>query len=363
MPEIVHLGEYVPVGDLSPMASTAVVFVVGVLAHGAFAIFTRTLARRSRYRAWVTEQSAIDPSRPLAVGYATLTGDVESEGEGEVVAMRVQQGLAGSDAGGRRIWSEVRRTVEARPFYLALASGERVRVEPGTRVVAVDDLGDATYTGPWARTRSTLVKAGQRVTVAGILRRGFNPRARDGGYRHAEDGFVVTPPDDGPLVVSSTPLADRHLARAAVHAAFARWGIVAFLLVHTVAFGGWELLALTGRTETADLVHVRSAGGRPRIAYTIPARPARGRAPVVRAESTTRDVASQLDRATSGTVPVLVTPFGTAQVNPGRVPRTPTWSAVVASVGLALLVLMHLRKARQATPWYERRRIVETEAP
>jgi hypothetical protein len=78
---------------------------------------------------------------------------------------------------------------------------------------------------------------------------------------------------------------------------------------------------------------------------------------------TTTEVASQLDSARSGTVPVLVGSFGVAQVNPGRVPRTPTWTAVVAVIALGLLALLHARKAREATPWYERRRIVEVDPP
>lgn len=86
-------------------------------------------------------------------------------------------------------WTERGRTLHARPFDLVCATGQRVRVDPGSDVVLARSLGAPMPTDDHAaRTRSATLPLGAETAVYGSLYRELVPSATGA---HARDGSAV----------------------------------------------------------------------------------------------------------------------------------------------------------------------------
>lgn len=180
-----------------------------------------TLIRRSRaLRRAAMADARVDPTAPLAPGRALVAGTVELA-RGAPLAVRVRIEQRGTEHKGKsswsHTWSEVDRRTEAHPFYLRREEGERVRVEPGTRVLLVDDVDEVELLARDRRVRIAELTEGENAIVEGVLERGADPERRGAGdaYRDAASpGWILRPLSTEPLHISSEPLGDRHRHRA-----------------------------------------------------------------------------------------------------------------------------------------------------
>lgn len=146
----------------------------------------------------------------LAAGDSVVFGTVELA-KGEEVAARVEIDQVGSEKlnSGTYFytWTEVGRRVTMRPFYLRHASGQRVRVEPSSQAFLVDALDGLISVDEVNRTRTAELTPGERVFAGGLLRRGPDPESDAQAYRgQGGSGWVLTPPPDGDLLLSSENL-------------------------------------------------------------------------------------------------------------------------------------------------------------
>jgi len=177
----------------------------------------------------------------------------------ELLQRGTEWSLKGPDRGWQYRWTELSRRTLAQPFYLELASGERVRVEPDDRTLLADDItsSDIVAVGGDSderlRRRRLELRPGQTAYLSGVLEHGHDPAfAGRGGYRDGGDGLVLRPPQDGPMVASSAPLTREHRQRARFHGGWLLTLLVPLLLVHVGLLGAFNLLSAAGKTVVAE---------------------------------------------------------------------------------------------------------------
>jgi hypothetical protein len=151
----------------------------------------------------------------LRDGARFVSGRVEYA-EGEKIAIRVtvtQHGVEHRGKSTSHTWTETDRTVEKRPFYLRLDSGERVRIDPvDAKVVLVDKLDKEHWVSKFERVRRAELDVGERAYAEGILRQKHDPESAGDGYRGAGTGWVLVPLR-GKIHVSTEGVAKRHVLR------------------------------------------------------------------------------------------------------------------------------------------------------
>jgi hypothetical protein len=152
---------------------------------------------------------ATSPSGAREGGPALLAGVVEQiddDPPGPVLLVRVS---ALSSRGGPSRW--------ARPFTLALSTGDKVRVEPEEGRWSLDTTFVPVAQGE-ATGYAAQVEPGDAVFVSGALHRDTDPRAAGRGYRDAARAWVMR----GELTFSSVEVIAAHRGRAAFHR---RWAV------------------------------------------------------------------------------------------------------------------------------------------
>jgi hypothetical protein len=173
-------------------------------------------ARRAAAQAKRIEQSTL----PLFEGARFVAGNVELA-DGSNVAIRVtidQQGAEHTSKNNRtHSWIEIERQIEAQPFYVRMADGERVRVEPPIDVMLVDKLDQMEWLATnWRRRRAELTP-GERAVIEGRLERGVDPELQgvNSTYRTtASTGWIMKPTKRRGMYVSAENLSRRHELRA-----------------------------------------------------------------------------------------------------------------------------------------------------
>lgn len=130
----------------------------------------------------------------VLLGKVALAPDDEGEGPPVVAEMTFEHHDVRRQKGQvARHWTASPLETRARPFDLVLASGERVRVEPGTRVRLLDTLEIIEGSGP-VRVKAARLSVGEEAQIAGRI----ELRAAPGdGYRGAAKTRVLRPPGDG----------------------------------------------------------------------------------------------------------------------------------------------------------------------
>lgn len=238
-----------------------------------------TVASRRRAQALRTAADAdagVNEGAPLAAGAKFISGVVEyAEGETRAVEVHVEQ--RGSEYrvknGVRHKWSEVARETHAHPFYVRRPDGLRVRVEPGSDVFLVDEPDEMDWTERTRRTRIARLTPGENVIVEGELHRAHDPEVREATYRTDGRGWVMRPPSDYPLHVSTEPLGVRHRLRAKAFRN-AIIGLCASGLVSHAAIASYYARVFTGWRTTADVVKTdffttRDSKNRPTTHYRV----------------------------------------------------------------------------------------------
>ncbi len=361
--------QYAPPGRLPP--STSVLVVDGVVGIGLMLwVGTLLVLALRQYLAIRRARGALADPRRLHEGPALVEGRVAlANGErGSPVSLTViQEGARHEgEARGATIvtmeWTEVERTVRARPFYLALRNGSRLRVEPAGHVELIDDLELPEPMPTRARVlrrRRAKLDRGERVVAQGALERGFDPEQVQAGYRGPSEALVLRP-HEGAIAFSTEPLGQRSEARARLHLRAALVGFVTFAALYGGWFRDFRLLHAHGRVvEATVLAHqVRPSGGKgQRREYGLDLALPTGEVVHDDTNVAAFDATHDGDRA-----PVTVTARRSngAQIGRGEV-GIGTGEALFALGIVALLMLGHASMCRWAKPWFERARVVDHE--
>ncbi|MDI3290661.1 hypothetical protein [Polyangium sp. 15x6] len=240
---------------LGPLISSFLVDGVGTL--GFLALCAAALLARARKRAEArAAEASFDGDKQLVAGEAVLFGKVErAEGSETTVRVEVDQDGEESESSGvwSHKWTEKKRRVFVAPFYLRLASGERVRIEPRDDVFLVDEMDGLVRVDLKSRMRYAELTPGERVYAAGVLSRAPDPEAQPtAGYRSGGEGYVLRPPRSGRMLLSSQPLGERFHERARFHARWAGTILLVAISFH-VAFLGYHVRRWAGTDTTATI--------------------------------------------------------------------------------------------------------------
>jgi hypothetical protein len=333
-----------------------------------------TIFRRNQALRRVAEATALEESakRPLRPGPATIMGRVLGDGDDDAsgpahITIEIEQ--RGREWQGKNgwyhEWKETSRRVDARPFYVLRPNGERVRIEPDQNVFLVDLLDGTERLEHTRRRRTATLRPGERVSVTGVLVRGFDPQ--QGGYRDAGPALVLKPPPRGRMLVSTEPLADRHTRRAGAYRGLAIAIGVILAILHGLLFANVHLQRLGGKRVEATIDRVTSerywvsrkgGGGYWAWRYHAHARTDEG-------SSLTDQVSYALYTAVQRNVgpplraTFLVGPFGLVQY--GTRPVIGDWKVVLFAITMVLFFVVYLIVVSQR-PWYEQTTVKESKS-
>jgi hypothetical protein len=348
-------------------------FVVDGLSLLGLALLGFALVRRAQAigRARLAAATAKDAAAPLHLGPCVIAGTVLAEGEGAPITVEIEQTGREWTTNKRRTrwehrWSEQRRKVTVRPFYVAREGGERVRIEPNDRAFLVDKLDRTVDTGHRVRLRSAQLSAGERVYISGEMVRASDPGL--GGYREGAEGWILRPPRDGRMLVSTEPLDARHRDRGRVYRNLALQAAVVLAILNGAIFLPYQVLRLTGRPVEATVISTnttrewvtRKRGGYWRYHRWLVAA-ADSPEPLALHAEISRQFLNDLDAGVHPkTAPFVVsTRWPSFQL----VGSAPTATANALGLGVLLgagFAIFYVLRAVRSRPWYDRRRVIES---
>jgi len=357
---------YTTPSTAGPTLSLIVVAAVGLVGCLSLVLVAIGLLREAAMRARAAKAAETDAEkRKLEPGYTVLYGQVETDDALPAVSVRIRQ--IGSQHPGKRglqhVWTEIERQIDARPFFLRLASDERVRVVPGNDVFLVDVLGVASDgvelpmgVGPPRRVHTAQLSHPDFAYACGTL----VPPVAASAYRGAEDGYSLHP-WQGKMLLSAEPLEARYVRRARFHLGWLVACIAAFLFTNGIVFGGYWLELVCGRPVTAQASSVRTWTTRGKYGpirhYGIEASATLDDRPITLTSETSYAVYAHV--VPPAPVPFLVVPFHPKTHDIGMRPTLDVLSCVFASLLLCGVAVGYLAHARHTRPWYERKKVVD----
>jgi hypothetical protein len=249
-------------GRLSTEASAFTVDVFGFGVMGAVLVTAIACALMHFLRAR-TASAAGRLKAPLAPGQVVLAGEVEASAEpGPVVTLSIEQ--TGRESQSRngivtQLWTETGRRLSVRPFYMVLASGERVRVEPDDRTQLAGRIEQTERLDPASRRRVVEVIPGANITVSGHLEHGHDPGTPGEGYRGSGAGFVLRAPPGGSLRISLASASRERSMRSVFHLRWAGVIALAFVTLHAGLFLHFHLLRMRGEIVETIVLHIEAS--------------------------------------------------------------------------------------------------------
>jgi hypothetical protein len=350
--------------NLEPLSSF--LFVYGSI--GAFslvAVVTALALVRHQRRSARQAAETMAGTQVLEAGETVVRGTVDyAQGQEQAVRVEVDQNGTEAQVSGhwRTTWTETDRRVQVAPFYLVHASGERIRVEPTREVHLMDDLDGVVLVDVARRTRYAELIPGEEVIATGMLSRGHDPEASERGYRDSGRGWVLAPPADAPMLLSTHPLDApfRRRARifatmAAMVATLAAIGQVTLLPYHLRLWAGEPVTATVERRRVDT--HVDS-DGETSAHHMVTAASATPRL-VVDEEVDRRTAAALVE---GSLVPVLFVAVHPPSSQLGAAPRADAAAAVIFPILITLLAFGFMIAAESSKAWYDSKQIVDTEA-
>ncbi|MFO0678748.1 MAG: hypothetical protein U0169_19605 [Polyangiaceae bacterium] len=358
--------------SMGPTASVIVAYGFGFLAFAALALYAHHRFDQSRRRERHAKDVAAGTTTELD-GLTTAHGVVSFD-DGQDAAVRVaihQDGVTRKGKHGpHHSWSESRREITLRPFYLLLDGGSMVRVEPEGRTVLVDDLDAGTRTGKNSRVRVAELSQNEAAYVTGEAVRGFNPRAADGTAFRGGTGMVLGPPKGQPMFISTRPLTERHAQRASFFRGWRNGIVAAILLFQGVVFAKFTMLQFFGENLQAPVTANRYYTTRnksstvPHYEITVRVDPVSGSTSafeldlgdyerVVRARSVAGSDQPVL-------VPIRVAKFARSVADVGHVATIHVGAGVLVWVVLGGLAVGMWAHGQSRRPWYLRDKVNET---
>jgi hypothetical protein len=353
-----------PAEHVSPTTTAVVVDGVGVLGLGvlvAIAVIRRAV-HRGRER--LALKAALRQGEPLHPGSSVLAGTVVDEGDGNAIVITLEQ--AGREwrtkHGWAHKWTEQHRTIEVKPFYVQRANGERVRVEPDARVFLVDRLDATERLSHERRIRRAQLSPGEHVFILGDMTRAPDPKL--GGYREGAEGWVLRPPRNARMLISTEPLEDRHRRRARIWRNLALVTVGLFLFWHGILFSDVHRFRWSGRTVVADTIDkrwwrnwVRPSKGSPHWVYHYE---------VTAAGENGEQWSQRIDHASYGPIEkgmplaFLVADGKTRHVQIGNRACAGDGSTFAGFALASIWLVLYLTFIFSTQPWWERRRVVES---
>lgn len=370
----IDLTGYTPPGDVPSLVSAAFVAFLDVgylIAIGVACAKARSHGGRAR----AMRAADARAGQPLVPGYVAVTGEValiDGAGSGPGVRVAQSERRIRRKGGDEVTWTETSRRVDAHPFDLITAGGERVRVEPGEGMLLVAPL-EVERDARGGRERVARLAGGEAVTALGEL----SEARGGGGYRGGGRRWQLVPRRGERMIVSTEPLASRHASRARLHLGWSVAMIVALVATLAWATGDYHLLAALGKRDTAA---VRAVARAPRevrnskyrgvvvddyeLSYEVPELGLRERVPT--APWVGAAVQREMSRAKSTGEPVtlpIVVAAGRHKLSWDRLPTVSSSRTYVCIVAFVVLALAYALHAWLKRPWYERRRIDESSHP
>lgn len=249
--------ELQPDWDLTP-GQSPVFFWGTALVLLAFLI-TGIVRWRKQRALYLSARDSTRVDSVLAPGRRVVEGVVQHE-QGEAVAVRVEIDQLGHESENSGSWShrwtEIGRTVHARPFLLRHASGQTIRVEPTQDVLLIDEMDGVVLIDLTHRKRVAELVLGERVFVDGLLSLDHTPQAAGGGYRGGR-GFVLRAPPSELMLLSSEPMGERFRRRARILGGLALMAgtLLAILPLINVDCLLLQFLGKRGEATVTRLVH------------------------------------------------------------------------------------------------------------
>ena len=290
-----------------------------------------------------------------------LHGAVEhAKGEERAVRLEVDQHGTESENSGvwSTCWTEVHRRVMMSPFYLRLASGARVRVEPTEEVFLVDDMDGVIHVDITKRTRVAELVPGELTFAVGELAEGFDPEA-GGGYRQSPHGLVLRPPRRRPIHLSSKPLGERFSARARFDGFGAASVLFAAVLVQLIWFGFHQRLWF-GQTVEATIVKLAHRTSRDQ-GETVHHHEVTAAIPGVKGVLTDEVDRDDYMRLRSGMKVLWTHVPGQGDHSAIGPEATVPVITVLVPLPVSIFALAFIQTRRSLRPWYEQRMLVESE--
>ncbi len=323
-----------------------------------------------RHGAQAKLERGFDPRAPLRDGPAAVMGVVETDPGPEAPAVAVTIYQRGTEAQNKgqwsHNWSEVKREVWARPFWIRRDDGAVVRVEPDQATVLRDDLSREQRYSIDARTRHAELQRGERVFATGVLA-GAALAQPNAAYRGMQGTPTLRAAPGTPLMVSTELPGDTFAKRALFHL---KWLVALVVVGGTLAmtvFPKVELLAVDGVSVMARPTQTRQwmvwVKPKNRRGYWSPRY-------AVRAEYTFRDgqtvsleddcgyglhacvTAGQCARVpfvVSANMPSVHMLGSHASLTVGR--------AMILGLALVILGISYPASAASTRPWYLRKRV------
>jgi hypothetical protein len=357
----------------SAAISSVCVFIFGGLIPGVLLTIAATLAAWHRQRAVLARESVQSRAR-LATGTAVLSGKVQVlDGAPCAVRIRIwQKGFEWKTKNGwGHAWRETDRKIESWPFYLVERGGQRVRIEPGNRVFLVDsiDRADPDSLEEDKRVLTAELSDGESVVADGMLVRDADPHGSPSSYRSAVGtGWVLRPPANDKMLLSSEPLQDRYVKRASMHRRWAWACVAALLALNFLLFGNFHVLSVFGdivqaRVERPITWKTRTKNGGVVNHFGV-------EASFVAPEGARWDLSDEISdsayaslvqrRAEAVTIPFRVVPFWPARHQVGTRATLHFVQVVGGFFVNVLLGALYALRSRRTLPWYDKPRVVHS---
>jgi hypothetical protein len=370
---------------LNHTASAIIVYGLGVVVLGTLLALALLQVIRNARRARAAEATRVHTKLPTDEGPAVVMGRVRLEDDSEpavrvAITQRGKQWIVKGQA--HHEWREFARDVSYRPFFLLLASGERLRVLPDKHVNLLDLLDSTervrgvtpeipvsflerlTMTDPkqWrVRQRCAELMGGERAYISGVIKMERDPGAPGRGYRDMGTSPVLRRPLRERLVISTTPMEDRFVVLARHYTRIAAALALAFIVVNGVLFYSFHVLNLKGRQVTATTASTRTwtttHKGRPRTHYEVTARyvdPDRKRHLLV--EEVTLSAFFRISEK-GAPIPFVIDPSNPQRYMIGTEAHANVFSVICFVVGCIIAAFCYFRF--DTLPWYERRLLIE----
>jgi hypothetical protein len=374
---------YASYDTASPGVAAVTVALVGIVGFFALVMVAIGLWRQAATRARAAKVAETEADkRALAPGYAIVHGEVETDDDQPAVTVRIHQfGREYNGKGGmRHRWTEFERQVDARPFFLRLASGEKVKVLPGDNVFLVDVLSsDPRPKRAWSSFQVAPKPLGvpfapQRVRVAELSAKDsayacgrLAPPTPAVAYRGGEENYTLHPPAGGKMLISAEPLEKRYASRARFHGGWAIALAAALLFANGVLFRAYWMELVWGRNVVANVTQTRTwtthdkHGPVQHYALNAIANVDGNDAPLASSTNYGFYAFVKAERAAGRPVevPFIVVPFQVTTADLGTRPTLNLFTCIFSLFFLIAVVVGYLAHARHTRPWYDRKKVID----
>lgn len=302
------------------------------------------------------------PAKALRPGKLAVRGVVRAEGTEPPIVLCIRQDGTEHPHKGKgqhtHRWTEVDRSLYARPFQLELEGGELVDViaDPA-RLRLYAELDEGRYAGQDRRVRTASVGSGDTVTLIGLVKPG-----RSGGVYRGAARATLTAPPRGHLIVSAIPLGAPTARWRRFYGRCALLLVAAVALAHPLAFGSYHALALRGVAQQAEVFNYRTYQTKQKSGYVdhyeISAYrrgPHHSQEPTLTAETSSSGYQLAPSKPTA---PFIIDREDPANYQIGQRPHVDVLALVVGCVAIVASAALFVFYWRRYGAWYERKRYV-----